>query len=398
MNKIKIEEILVKILISSGFIGPALSVGKFYLFHLILIFYYLFIFSNFIILQSNTIKLIKFFSIFFLFSFFSLLWSVNLGISLSYLFYFFCGFTIVIAIVNYSSDKKRLNDLFRILIFLFLINIIIGFFETLGFFRLMKSYDDYNNILAPSGFFSNINNFSFVFSLGLPFLLFSKISLIKVFGFFISLWFLLFHPSKGYLISISLLFLLFFYRKSSSLYKSFITIIFMILSFFLYDVFNETIVNEISRGILMITTGEFDDISSTGIRSFIYVYGLNALIDSYCVGLGLGGIHASLVDLGITTTSFHYFFLEMLIDFGVIVFSVLFYLYCKIFINNINQSKFSVDEKLNYLSQSSGYALFIAIFSSISPSSIIYILPFWIFLGFSISINFIYKSECYKME
>lgn len=398
MNKSKIEEILVKSLVISGFIGPVLSMGKFYFFHFVLIIYYLLIFSNFIIFHSNTIKLIKFFSIFFIISFFSLFWSVNLIISLTYLFYFFCGFTIIFSIVNYSVDTTRIYNIFNILFFLLITNLLIGFFETFGYFRLIKSYDDYLDSLAPSGFFSNINNFAFIFSLSLPFLIFNRIFLVKAFGFIVSFWFLLFHPSKGYLLSIFLLFLFFLYRNTTNFTKFFVSLFFAVLIFIFYDFFNEKLINEILRGVLMIRTGEFDEISSTGIRSFIYIYGLNALIDSYGVGLGLGGIHASLVNLDIETTSFHYFFLEMLIDLGVIFFGVLFYLYCNIFISNINQTKYPVNHNINYLSQSSGYALFIAIFSSISPSSIIYILPFWIFLGFSISLFFICKPSSCRMN
>lgn len=65
----------------------------------------------------------------------------------------------------------------------------------------------------------------------------------------------------------------------------------------------------------------------------MYLYGLEELVKNYGLGLGIAGVgsklasHTELFDTDKTIFSFHNFFLEMLVDFGLIPFLILIYGY-----------------------------------------------------------------------
>ena len=128
---------------------------------------------------------------------------------------------------------------------------------------------------------------------------------------------------------------------------------------------------------------------------------MEALKDSYFMGVGGGGSKAVNEAKGGVVgriASMHNFWIEMLVDGGIIFFVIFisWYLYVtwKLFYINI----VSKNKELKYYSQATFLSMISFPIGAISASSVIYLFPMWLMYGFSISIINIWILEKWRKK
>lgn len=126
--------------------------------------------------------------------------------------------------------------------------------------------------------------------------------------------------------------------------------------------------------------------SSVGVRGFIYSFGLKEFLNSFILGLGFGGIETKLFLSGYYVQSFHFFFLQLLIDIGIFAFVFFIYFYLRLVFILRSISFKSKTVEIRYFAKSTSLGLILAIPASVAPSGIHYLLPFYVLIGFGISI------------
>ena len=423
---------LSEIFILSCVIGVGISYGDLYLFHIILGVLILFSFK---LLRVNNYKVnlnfftknyIYFLIIFFLWYFLSIFWSLNKIYTIQYLFYIFCGVAIVFTVlINFSSKEKLLRAL-KIAGFAFCIEIILSLLESLTTFRLpispfsnivtffgrepslqpaLDSFLIPSSIQPPTGFQWNPNDLAITMIMLIPFFLFSKNNFVKWFAIIAISIIIIMTSSRTVLFSMGILFLIYFifYKKQITT----LILISLLLSVFFtqIDKLKESSnpqVSDIANTFTAIQDFVNDDIifgQSISIRQELALNGIKALKETYGLGVGAGGSIAVQEKTGGVDgriTSMHNFWLELIVDSG-IVFSFFFFLwYISLTWNLYKLGIQSNNEEFRYLGRSFSLCMIIFVPAAISASSVIYFLPMWLMLGFAIAIIEIYfkvKSE-----
>lgn len=90
--------------------------------------------------------------------------------------------------------------------------------------------------------------------------------------------------------------------------------------------------------------------TSTGFRSYLYSTGIKSFIETNGIGLGIGGIESYLNKLFGQHTAFHNFFLQLLVDLGILGFLIFMLFYLKL-IYRLWKGSFTVFEDLNHISK-----------------------------------------------
>jgi len=431
--KIKFDNI-VKFFLISSVIGAAISYSKVYLFHIslaMLILSYLYLNNLKIKIKKLPTKLHYIFYFMFIWYFFSLIWSINKIYTLEYLFYIICGLSIVLTLVYYNDSLNKLREIYELLGSVFIFEIIISLLESFTNFRLPISpfssyvvyfgreikYDESlpDNIIyllrhTPTGFQWNPNNLAVTFLIIFSFFLLHKKLKMRLFGVGSLILLIILTGSRG--VFISLLTLLLVYSFLSI--KRFIILIAMsiLITLSLCTLnFSETL-EDIGFLRLKEISGSFDAVKSylfeyndrngsIGIRKQLIRNGLEALKDSYFMGVGGGGSKAVNEAKGGVVgriASMHNFWIEMLVDGGIIFFVIFisWYLYVtwKLFYINI----VSKNKELKYYSQATFLSMISFPIGAISASSVIYLFPMWLMYGFSISIINIWILEKWRKK
>lgn len=403
----------------SGLIGYALSFYSVYFFHLIVL---IFLVYSFLIsgkVNLRTIKVIKPVIVFFIFSAFTLIWVNNFEVGIRNLFYIACGSFAVIFTVLATSDSFKLREIYKILILISMINFTVGFCESLGFFRFPLSpfspYAPYFGIKAsdlnefsafqlesvlskPTGFNGNPNTFGFVFILLFPFLFFYN-KYLRVVSILLILFFNYYVQSRGIFLATILFFLIYFFINFGKKFIYFMILILfalVALPFVNYDFGSLRISNSfesLSIGFDNIFNRSIDLYSnSTDVRSSIYTLGIIGLMDSPILGLGLGGIQSILIKMNSPIQSFHFYFLEVLVDYGVVFYLFFIGYYGFLVIKLFKISKKYSNNSVKSIILAVFYSLVIMPVASITPSSIVYNLTAWIIIGLALSIVYLDKE------
>jgi len=413
---------LSEIFLLSCVIGVGISYGDLYLFHIIL---GLLILFSFKLLRVNKYKInlnfftknyIYFLIIFFLWYFLSIFWSLNKIYTIQYLFYIFCGVAIVLTVlINFSSKEKLLRAL-KIAGFAFSVEIILSLLESLTKFRLpispfsnivtffgrepslqptLDSFSIPSLIQPPTGFQWNPNDLAITMIMLTPFFLFLKNNFVKWFAIIAISIIIIMTSSRTVLFSMGILFLIYFI-----LYKKQITtliLISLLLSVFFtqIDKLKESSNPQVSdiantfTAIQDLVNGDIIFGQSVSIRQELALNGIKALIKTYGLGVGAGGSIAVQEKIGGVDgriTSMHNFWLELIVDSGV-VFSFFFFLwYISLTWNLYKLGIQSNNEEFRYLGRSFSLCMIIFVPAAISASSVIYFLPMWLMLGFAIAI------------
>ena len=410
-----------EVFIISCVVGVGISYGNLYFFHIIL--FSLFLYSI-LLLKKNTFKIninffsrnyIYFFPIFFSWYFLSLFWSINKLYTLQYLFYIFCGIAIVFIIsINFSSEKK-LRKALKIAGITFSIEIVLSFLESLTPFRLpvspfssvvtffgrepslqptLDSFAIPSLIQPPTGFQWNPNDLAITMIMLIPFFLFSRKNLIKWIAVSAITVIIIMTSSRTVLLSMGILFFTYFI-----LYKKHLTTIALIL--LLFTVFftqldrlkesRNSQISDIANTFSAIQNFVNDDViigQSVSIRRELALNGIQALKNTYGVGVGAGGSIAVQEKLGGVDgriTSMHNFWLELIVDSGILLSSLFFLWYISLTWNLFKLGIQSKNRELKYLGKSISLCMIVFVPAAISASSVIYFLPMWLMFGFAIA-------------
>tara|TARA_Y100000816_G_C26073856_1_gene565077 strand:+ start:170 stop:1489 length:1320 start_codon:yes stop_codon:yes gene_type:complete len=420
---------LFLVFIVSGFVGLSVSFGDFYLYHLCLV---ILLFLLAYSLKEDKYKLrislfskeyIRFLIFLFIWYVVSLLWTPDLILGLKYIFYIFCGITLVMLIVYFADNISNLNKLFKTLSIFFIIEIIISLLESFTGFRMPTSsysslatllgkdpinYSQFDNLLSfsnylpPTGLRWNTNDLAICMIIGFPFFLCSKKIIIKFFGIVAITTIIIMTASRavflGLLLSYSL-YLVFIKKKIGTLVLVWGSSTMLILGMLQLRDSENPRLNELANSVEALTlyiSGEIDVGGSLEWRRKLVENGLVALYNSNGLGIGAGGSVAHQEAIGAVAgrfTSMHNFWVELIVEGGIlvglIVFSGLVLIISRLFFI----SRFSLNADLKYYSESSFLSMIALIPSAIAASSVIYLFPVWIILGVSISIILIYKNN-----
>lgn len=424
--RIKFDSI-VKFFLVSSVIGVAISYSKVYLFHgvlIILVLSYLYLNKLKIKIKKIPTKLHYIFYFMFLWYFLSIIWSINKIYALEYLFYIVCGLSIVLTLVYYNDSLNKLREIYKLIGSIFILEIIISLLESFTNFRLpISPYSPYviyfgrelkydenlpENIIqvilhTPTGFQWNPNNLAVTFLIIFPFLLLHKNFWVRFFGITSIIIVIVFTGSRGNFIA--LVFLLTVYsllklkRFANLILFGFILILFSNNVINYISSSNDTRINEILDSFNALKSYLFEEHyseDSIGVRKELIKNGLEALKDTYLLGVGGGGSRAVQEAKGGVAgkiSSMHNFWIELLVDGGVVFFIIFisWYLYVlwKLFYINIKTK----NDELKYYSQATFLSMVSFPIGAISASSVIYLLPMWLMYGFSISVINIWILE-----
>lgn len=420
--KFKLSTIIHFFLISAA-IGVGISYSKIYMFHILL--GILLLSVIFKILQNKSIikrihqptKLHYIFYIMVIWYCISLIWSINIFFTLKYLFYLFCGISILLTVIVYANNTDKQYKILSILSIVFFIEIILSLFEAFTNFRLpISPYSPYvvyfgreikvdwtldiitisQVFNAPTGFQWNPNNLSIVMVIILPFFLFSKKIYLKILGAVSILTIIIMAGSRGAFLAATLVIIgyLFFYNKKIFIFSILlgsICLFALAMSIGTLKKSNNFKIREIANSFDAAYMYTFENIKSTGsikTRQILIQNGLKALKESN--GLGVGGGCSEEVQTiyggkNQKTKSMHNFWIELMVDGGILFFIIFilwyFYIMIKLFI--IGTSGYNPD--ISYFAKACSLSLLGFTIAAISASSTIYVFPMWILFGFSIT-------------
>ncbi len=424
----------VSIIITAIF-GYTLGYNGIYMFHIIVLFWILIstlYINDKIVIQNK--KLLYPLFIIWVYSILSILWHPDFFMWAKYQFYLLCGYFTILAIYQTSTNQEQLFKVFKIIVIFLGLNLFIGLLESFELIRLpMSRLSPYASLFGvdgmeldnfsedkletlmskPTGFNFNPNTFGFVMIICTPFILFYKNLAIKSFGLIIITLMLINIGSKSHFISFFIMLTLVPIYYQLNLKK----IVLVFVSIFLVSIvsyiffFSNIDIDVFGLNRLLELVRNFDRVmdifisldtsggDSTATRAALYIFGLQNLYDSYGMGVGFGGIQAKLIEVDFVMKAFHFFFLQLLVDFGIPMFIFIMYFYFKLALRlkKISLSHSIYNKNFLYLARSLSLSLFIAIPASIAPSGVHYVLPFYILIGLSISLLKIYYME-YKNE
>jgi teichuronic acid biosynthesis protein TuaE len=404
--------------------GPALSYGKFYLFHFILVFIFI------AILQKKLISCVPIYNMYFVFLVFFLSWYV-LGLSWSYsrthtliyLIYIFFGVSIVFIFSTWVLTVDKFKYIFAILKKVALFEYIITILEILNIFRWPTSpYSKFSillkrntvssdllsiysslNISVPTGFHGNPNNLALFVVMVLPFFLFAKRLSVRLLGFCLTLVIIVFTGSRGnfFALFIGMTAYLFMRHK-----KTFVLLLMLFIMIFITGLFGIIIdmakksenakISEIASTADALNTYLSKDYEFKGesisVRRRLIDNGITELKKTN--GLGIGGGSSQFVQKTIYNsdiTVMHNFWVEMLVEGGVLFFVLFCMWYVSLIVKLLLISTKSKDNFVVYISRSLFLSMVMFSIGCISVSIVIYYLNMWLMFGMAISIIHLHK-------
>ena len=420
---LKLKENMVNIFLAAALIGLGLSYGKIYAFHLIFVVsFILFPFEKAKYFFLNKPAFVPFFpALMFLFYFLSMFWAPIVFYAIEYLGYLFFGVAIIYITFFSINNTKQLKKVFIFLGSVLLLEIIICLLEMYSSFRYpispyseLVSYFGHGykidlNISSsvkslilsvPTGFHWNPNNLATLISLAIPFTLLNTNKWIKYTGTLLLLLVLGATNSRAGMLSVSIMILYIFFTKFIVSKKAFLVIMSLCLALFIIpNKLNpfSPVSNRISDSIEAVF-GMLENQQSTnslGARQELMKNALDELDSNLWLGTGAGNskfIQEKNGKVANKLTSLHNFWLEIVVDVG-IVFFLIFIGWYFLIVNKLFKISVSDDSFLSYVAESSAIALLGLLISAISCSSIIYFFPFWILLSISLVVLKIYENK-----
>ena len=321
---------LSDIFLVSIVIGVGISYGDLYLFHIV---FGLVIISSIKQFIENDFKInlnfykkkyIYFVPLFIAWYFTTIFWSVNKLYTLQYMFYIICGSGIVFCVVGTCKTTNELSRVGRVLGYVFCIEIVLSVLEAFTSFRLLISpFSNYvtyfgrepslqpaldsfslvSLIQPPTGFQWNPNDLALTMIILVPFFLFLKKSLLKWIALFAITMIIIMTASRSVFFQwvFYFCFILFFTKQIVPIiFALFIPILFFVQIENLKESENPQL-SEIANTFSSIQNILTDNVTvgeSISIRGKLAENGINALKNSYGLGVGGGGSVAVQEKLG----------------------------------------------------------------------------------------------------
>lgn len=431
--KIDINEIF-KFTICSSVIGVAVSYWDFYLFHLMMIISFAIIIlkykESFADQKELKIKINRqYYPFIAALSWYMLtiIWAPNIVYALKYIFYIICGFSIIFFITKFSRSEARLEQLFRSLRLLFITQMIIALLESINFIKMpISRYSDlapffgkspqlvfeedfslsYLLSSPPTGFHWDTNELSLALLIIFPFFLCYEKIVPRSIGIISIIILIIMSASRAVffgILIVSLFYFLLIKKKLISLILISITSMLMIIGIISLNNSDNPNINEIANSTktaYLYLTGDINIDQSLNWRRELVDNGLRALYETNGLGVGAGGSVAVQEKVGKVDgrfTSMHNFWVEILVEGGVIFFILFFMWYIKILIKLFVIGRSRQNTKLIYFSNSVFLSMVGFIPGAITSSSTIYFFPMWLMLGFAENIIFLFEKN-YKIK
>lgn len=428
------------LLIISGIIGIAISYSSLYIFHISLALTIVYLIYN--ILQGK-LSLKELFSDYPKFSlfliFFTLIWFVlliifseNFKYSFYHLIYIGIGGSIMLIIPAFINNFKDLKNTFVILGLIVVIDLFIGFGESLGLFRWFISrlsslvqYFGYNNELniilsqsfsqeyvktMPTGFQYNPNDFAVIAGMTFPFFLLLRKKLISIIGTTMILWLCVAAGAKIVFLSCCFMAIIsgFFSISFKQIFNSIFSILFII--FIITNGFgmlkgNYIKINETQAffyKLVGLTPPSYnlqlkEAENSGSIRKELILFGVQKSFENNLWGYGGGQSRHQMEKVGGVTNdkicSLHNFWIELLMEGGIAYLTAFIAWYILILIKLFRIFRLKRNSIEGYFSSALLISFCGFIISSIAPSSVIYFIPMYIMFAISISLIKLCENE-----
>lgn len=419
---------LVQFVLASSVVAAAIGYSDIYLFHISLVLLVLGLFwsqaanrhQQTLFYPKNAFLYFLYFMLFWYLL--SVFWSIDPLRSLRYLIYIILGVSLVFIINSFVIDRNRYQSAFDTLKLIFLIAICIAVLESLTSFRLPTSpYSQYASYFgretmdfyqfnsaaqdllmsAPTSFWGNPNTFSATMTLIAPFFLMHKKPLVKLLGTTTILFVVIMAGSRGAFLG--LIFGIVLYAAITG-WRSWgpLILLFFLLAFN-FGVLKQSenpLVSKFSSTPELIKIYLFEDRASErnsiGFRQQLVQNGLHALWETQGLGVGggasitvqqrLGGVNGKLL-------SMHNFWVEILVEAGVIFFLLFMFWYSLLSIRLYLIFRKSRSYFFKYHAGALFIGLVTFLISAVSASSVIYLLPMWLFFGMSIAVVRLHRIE-----
>ncbi|GAA0076898.1 hypothetical protein UT300005_12760 [Clostridium sp. CTA-5] len=433
-----IYNLLYATLLVSLFYDYTLHVPKIesiYFFHIVLGIFTLLslykVFKDRDILAKLDKKIVIFFVIWFIYMCMSVAWALSKGLAIKYIAIYIMMFAFIVDMMIYNISKERLKETIKLLLLLVSFIILVGFVEVLlgkqlpvrhyidGFMKSLPQWQ-INTIKArPIAFSYNTNNLTATLAILSPLCFFA---IYKFENILAKIWFTLIScigftlvvitTSRtgfyAFLVGFGVFIIYSIFNMKNLGIKQMVFPIIIIAGFFLAYNYGQLIMNiePVKDGEIHYTTslsgklhslegfveGEGSDEGSTLHRMEIINNVLNGVIrEKHFQGYGVGNVEQFLKNRGNSGSIYspHCYAIEILGDFGIVGIALygIYYLYLLVgnFIIGIKKRS-----RICFATVSGLIAFAPA---SFGPSSITYVLSYWVLMGFAISCIQVYKSE-----
>jgi teichuronic acid biosynthesis protein TuaE len=372
------------------------------------------LFSGKIIIHQKSIKWYILFLFFWLgYSVISLAWAPSKGDAIRDIIFLFMSVLLIFFFTYYIKNETDLKKVYNIWLAVLGILIIIGFWEHLtgNHLSVSRNYNEIRSwrMFIPTGVFFNPNDYATFLALSIPFGIaifrYCKRKCILLFSLLIvasSLYLLVTTGSRANIIGFvfEFIFIFLFLMNINKKTKFIIFLVCFLALFVLFPPGNylQHFLNSIVEELISIGYQASLMEGSVGIRVNLVKNGLNFLYKTAGFGVGAGNAEYYMANYSQYYTAGilnpHNWWLEILVNYGVVVFFgyVLFYIgiirnLWKIYQNNLLKVEKMICEAL--LVSLVGF-----FFASISSSSIMAFKPQWLLFAFALSfINYFYKKK-----
>ncbi|TPG12973.1 hypothetical protein EAH87_17765 [Sphingomonas koreensis] len=416
---------LDRIFLFSMVMSSAAAYSVLYLFHIVVFFRTVELFGGkkYIILPRILQWDIVFFAFLLIWYTASIAWAENKLYAIEYCGYIFLASLAVFYMVQICLDRAKLILAYRLLAILILIEIFLSLLEGMGILRLPFSpYSPYLHYFGrvpsdltdfsysamdyigelPTGFFPNPNNLAAFLALVMPFFLLHRTILVKILGTSAVIYVVYMCGARATLIACGIMIVVsaFVWGGRAMRVGALIAILIVGVSGAgVVDSLSESSIPRLAEvgNIGVAVEGMWDSLregrelsqDSSGARAQLILNGLDALRETKGLGVGGGGsktVQEESVFQAGNLTSMHNFWVELLVEGGVVV-ALVFGTWYVFFLWRLwKVARSSPDTTLRYF----GRALFTGFFgflvAAIGPSSVIYMLPMWMMVGIGLSV------------
>jgi teichuronic acid biosynthesis protein TuaE len=361
---------------------------------------------------------LQFLALWFCDAFVSMLWAAEKTDAIKNIIFLFTGISLVFFMVYFFRKLSNLKILFWLFIFIFIALLPLGIWETYTGNHLENSKmfeaDNIRSAFSPTAVFFNPNDYAAYIVLTLPMLLvwlrythaiIGRILLIV--ATILGLWLLLMTFARSCYIAflMGFSFWLIFFLPLKKTFKISILMLILLIGFISvfpseFEHFFKTAEDQMSSLALLASDGQDD--SSGAIRLNLIKNGAFFAIQSLGFGVGAGNSEYYIANHAIYPvggiTKMHNWWMEILVNYGVIIFVGYVVLYLSILLKlwSLHKRAEDVTEKIICESLLVSWVSFFM--ASISSSSFITFSPQWIYLGFTIAfLNYakIKNNKCF---
>jgi teichuronic acid biosynthesis protein TuaE len=408
----------------------SVEIGAIHLFpyrYFLMVMYLIFIaaiFSNNGRLNVSHIKLklyLQFFALWLGYALLSITWAADKIAVLKNIIFLFTGVSIVFISVYYLYNLNYLKWLYYLLLFIFIAQLPIGIWEIITLNHLQHSgMFEVTNVLEsfmPSVFFRNPNDYACYIVLTIPMILAWVHYYPKVIGrvlgiiiMVVGLFVLIMTVSRSCYIALLMGFAFWFIfllpRKEKIKTLSIgVAICILIILAFPEQIKSSLFSVENAKTSLSVITSQEDDTDSIGVRKNLIKNALYFTAQSAGFGVGAGNAEYYMENYKIypvgNTTNVHNWWVEILLNYGVLIFVGYVILYVALLVNLWRAYRIIINRTEKMICEALLVGLVSFPMASITSSSIVAFDPQWIFFGFVLAfLNYfrnttsVKKSKC----